>query len=224
MNFRDGMYRLSNFSHRQYLKVNTRSASFERTTHLRERADDRDSEPDYLLRPTRHGPGDCYRSSEQFFLTIGHLIADWGHRLNRQLNDRFSNLALRFESVINTRGSFGCSSPPLSTFCVRYTRRVLKATEEEILQGQSTEARSSHSNCILQPYILYGQTPSSSHGGSGRSPGRGAPSPCAYLRDAADDDVIDYLLRPTMHGPGGTLLIIAHSFLEHRSQDICWRL
>jgi hypothetical protein len=25
---------------------------------LRERADDRDSEPDYLLRPTRHGPGD----------------------------------------------------------------------------------------------------------------------------------------------------------------------
>ena len=27
----------------------------ERTTHLRERADDRDSEPDYLLRPTRHG-------------------------------------------------------------------------------------------------------------------------------------------------------------------------
>ena len=30
----------------------------ERTAHLRERAYDRDSEPDYLLRPTRHGPGD----------------------------------------------------------------------------------------------------------------------------------------------------------------------
>ena len=29
----------------------------ERTTRLRTRADDRDSEPDYLLRPTRHGPG-----------------------------------------------------------------------------------------------------------------------------------------------------------------------
>ena len=29
----------------------------ERTTRLRERADDRDSEPDYLIRPTRHGPG-----------------------------------------------------------------------------------------------------------------------------------------------------------------------
>ena len=28
----------------------------ERTTRLRTRADDRDSEPDYLLRPTRHGP------------------------------------------------------------------------------------------------------------------------------------------------------------------------
>ena len=32
----------------------------ERTTHLRERADDRDSEPDYLLRPTRHGPGGVF--------------------------------------------------------------------------------------------------------------------------------------------------------------------
>ena len=31
--------------------------SGERTTRLRTRADDRDSEPDYLLRPTRHGPG-----------------------------------------------------------------------------------------------------------------------------------------------------------------------
>ena len=29
----------------------------ERTTRLRERANDRDSEPDYLLRPTMHGPG-----------------------------------------------------------------------------------------------------------------------------------------------------------------------
>ena len=27
----------------------------------------------------------------------------------------------------------------------------------------------------------------------------------------------DYLLRPTRHGPGGTLLIIAHSFLERKS-------
>ena len=42
----------------------------ERTTRLRERADDRDSEPDYLLRPTRHGPGGTlldYR--ERFFLS-----------------------------------------------------------------------------------------------------------------------------------------------------------
>ena len=35
----------------------------ERTAHLLvlERADDRDSEPDYLLRPTRHGPGDLFK-------------------------------------------------------------------------------------------------------------------------------------------------------------------
>ena len=33
------------------------------------------------------------------------------------------------------------------------------------------------------------------------------------------DSESDYLLRPTMHGPGGTLLIIAHSFLvlSHRA-------
>ena len=98
----------------------------ERTTHLRERADDRDSEPDYLLRPTRHGPGDCYRSSERFFLTIGHLIADWGHRSNRQAPSQrqilltdLADLTLRFESLINTRGSFGCLSLPLPTFRVR---------------------------------------------------------------------------------------------------------
>ena len=39
------------------------------------------------------------------------------------------------------------------------------------------------------------------------------------LRERADDrdSELDYLLRPTMHGPGGTLLIIVHSFLERRS-------
>ena len=43
----------------------------ERTTHLRERADDRDSEPDYLLRPTRHGPGNfCNSGKGSFYLTI----------------------------------------------------------------------------------------------------------------------------------------------------------
>ena len=47
----------------------------ERTTHLRERADGRDSEPDYLLCPTRHGPGNYTTKSERFFLTIGQLIA-----------------------------------------------------------------------------------------------------------------------------------------------------
>ena len=37
--------------------------------------------------------------------------------------------------------------------------------------------------------------------------------------DDRDSDP-DYLLRPTRHVPGGTLLIIAHSFLEHRSLKI----
>ena len=41
----------------------------ERTTHLRERTDDRDSEPDYLLRPTRHGPGSYNSGKDSFYLT-----------------------------------------------------------------------------------------------------------------------------------------------------------
>ena len=32
----------------------------------------------------------------------------------------------------------------------------------------------------------------------------------------------DYLLRPTRHGPGGTLLIIAHSFLGRSHRLIGW--
>ena len=46
-----------------------------------------------------------------------------------------SKVSLRFESLINTRGGLGRLSPPLPTFRVRYTRRMLKATEKEILQG-----------------------------------------------------------------------------------------
>ena len=42
----------------------------ERAAHLRERADDRDSEPDYLLRPTRHGPGGTLRDYIAFVLTF----------------------------------------------------------------------------------------------------------------------------------------------------------
>ena len=60
----------------------------ERTTHLRERANDRDSEPDYLLRPTRHGPGNCTTKSERFFLTIGQLIAVLDLAFESLLNDR----------------------------------------------------------------------------------------------------------------------------------------
>ena len=43
----------------------------ERTTRLRTRADDRDSEPDYLLHPTRRGPGIfCNSGKGSFYLTI----------------------------------------------------------------------------------------------------------------------------------------------------------
>ena len=41
------------------------------------------------------------------------------------------------------------------------------------------------------------------------------------MRQSDDlDSEPDYLLRPTRHGQGGTLLILAHSFLERRSLKI----
>ena len=46
-----------------------------RTTRLRERADDRDSEPDYLLRPTRHRQGMILQFRQRFFLPDNHDIA-----------------------------------------------------------------------------------------------------------------------------------------------------
>ena len=69
---------------------------------------------------------------------------------------------------------------------------------------------------------------------AGRSSGRTKPGvhraerttrPCDYgsgpTRQSDDrDSEPDYLLRPTMHGPGGTLLIIAHFGLERRSLNI----
>ena len=47
-----------------------------------------------------------------------------------------SEVSIRFESLINTRGGLGSLSPPLPTFRVRYTTRcVLEATGKDILQG-----------------------------------------------------------------------------------------
>ena len=57
----------------------------ERAAHLRERADDRDSEPDYLLRPTRHGPGGLLTVHCELFLFIVSRSAGIGtiDRLNQ---------------------------------------------------------------------------------------------------------------------------------------------
>ena len=71
----------------------------ERTTRLRTRADDRDSEPDYLLRPTRHGPGgiSTINSNGSFQVSLESLgptnrrlnllnvifLRNWRYALNR---------------------------------------------------------------------------------------------------------------------------------------------
>ena len=108
----------------------------ERTTHLRERADDRDSEPDYLLRPTRHGPGDLLTiDSNGSFGVSSQSSGPTKQHSNLLLRVLSSKVSLSFESLINTRGGLGRLSPPLPTFRVRYTRCVLEATGKEILQG-----------------------------------------------------------------------------------------
>ena len=66
-----------------------------------------------------------------------------------------SKVQLRFESLINTRGSFGCLSQPLSTFRVRYTRVPQQPSRRS---ERAIQAQLSHSYCILRPYIVHGQT------------------------------------------------------------------
>ena len=63
----------------------------ERTTRLRERADDRDSEPDYLLRPTRHGPGGTLLDYRAVLFIVGQLVAARDHKTfeSALLNDIF---------------------------------------------------------------------------------------------------------------------------------------
>ena len=43
-------------------------------------SDDRDSEPDYLLRPTRHGPGGTLLDYKAFLFSTGQLIVAWDHK------------------------------------------------------------------------------------------------------------------------------------------------
>ena len=63
----------------------------ERTTRLRERADDRDSEPDYLLRPTRHGQGGTLLDYRAVLFIVGQLTIARDHTTfeSALLNDIF---------------------------------------------------------------------------------------------------------------------------------------
>ena len=74
----------------------------ERTSHLRERADDRDSEPDYLLRPTRHGPGGVINDHIRTVLfNDWSTHSDFGPSFELTAQRQIAaNLALRFESII----------------------------------------------------------------------------------------------------------------------------
>ena len=68
-------------------------------------SDDRDSEPDYLLRPTRHGPGGVINDQfERFFLVQLTAVEERRKQpsLNLLLRVLSSKVHLRFESLINT--------------------------------------------------------------------------------------------------------------------------
>ena len=53
-------------------------------------SDERDSEPDYLLRPTRHGPGGTLLDYSAFLFSAQSPRSGWDkHSKGKQLNDIF---------------------------------------------------------------------------------------------------------------------------------------
>ena len=81
-------------------------------------SDDRDSEPDYLLRPTRHGPGTIYDSGkDSFYLTInGGAVLDWkdtNHQRFFLSNGIFSDYPLRIRIVL--KGIVASAAHPVLT-------------------------------------------------------------------------------------------------------------
>ena len=62
--------------------------------------------------------------SSSFYLQSAHRAGDRTILLNLLCSTTTSKVSLRFESAIKGRGGHGRLSPPLSTFCVRYTRAL----------------------------------------------------------------------------------------------------
>ena len=124
-----------------------------------------------MLRPTRHGPGGTLqRFIERFFLTIGQLEELWDHRFKHfcstpSLNQsdvstgkkRYGYVA-DLNCIKRTGGSCRLS-PPLPTFRVRYTRRVLKATEKEILKGSQQRLGRVTVTVSVYPTAVYSLRP-----------------------------------------------------------------
>ena len=83
-------------------------------------SDDRDSEPDYLLRPTRHGPGDKLLDYSAFLLVHKSPFRRLGFQA---ILGGAQRLLWKdtFESVNKGNGGSGRLPPPLPTFRVRYS-------------------------------------------------------------------------------------------------------
>ena len=90
-------------------------------THL---SDERGSEPDYLLRPTRHGPGGTLLIIEHSLLAHKSPFRRLGLEAILGAQRLLWKDTLRFESAINRSSGFGRFLPPLPTFRVRYTRAL----------------------------------------------------------------------------------------------------
>ena len=118
----------------------------ERTTRLRTRADDRHSEPDYLLRPTRHGPGGTLLDYRSVRFIVGQLTIAWDHTTfeSALLNDIFLR-KWRYALIGNKRKRW---PRPLISAMIHIPCAVYSC---------SLEAVERRSEGATQAYILYGQ-------------------------------------------------------------------
>ena len=84
-------------------------------------SDERDSEPDYLLRPTRHGPGGTLLEYSAFLFRAQSPLRRLGQAIQRTSLQR----RLTIESAIKVAAAFAASSAITHIPCAVYSRSTV---------------------------------------------------------------------------------------------------
>ena len=120
-------------------------------------SDERDSEPDYLLRPTRHGPGGTLLDYSAFRFraqvtenTVGTKTIQ-RTSLKRHLLRKWT---LRFESAITEAAAFAASSAIAHIPCAVYSRSTVTEKDSKRAIVGSTESQQLYPTAVDS----YGQT------------------------------------------------------------------